>query len=113
MPTKTKSKSKNLSKSSLKSISKGPSKALLQKYKDCLIKANLKEFGLDNKDEAMKYLTPERYKTEVDGAKKQVNDLKYDNRGLVFYISKNFPKDKFYQDLREKQRFTIFKMFGY
>lgn len=25
---------------------------------------------------------------------------KDDNRGLVFYIAKNFPKDRFYQDLQ-------------
>lgn len=94
---------------------KTPSKTLCLKYKNALLKATLKEYGLSDKAEYDQAWggSAEQYKKEVDTVKKQIYNLKYDDKGLVFFVSKNFPKDKFYQELREKQKFSIFKMFGY
>lgn len=92
-----------------------PPKSLVEKYKKSLLNATLKEYGLESKDQYVKLwkMSPDNYKKEVDVIKKQIDSLKYDDRGLVFYVSKNFPKDKFYKDLREKQKYKIFKFFGY
>lgn len=91
---------------------KCPPKTLVKKYKNALFKETLKEFGLDNKEKLLKSMSKEQYQKEVDYIKSMVEAKKSDDRGLVFFVAKTYPKDKYYQELREKQRFKLFKIFG-
>jgi len=82
-------------------MSKSPSATLLKKYKNAMIKGTLEEYGL-NKEFKDKF-GKEEYNKGVDAVKKDILSKKYDDRGLVYFVTKNYPNDKLYQEIKDNQ----------
>ncbi len=92
--------------------SEAPPQYLLKKYKSSLFKATLKEFDLDDKKKALKSMSDDDYKKSIEFLKKQIDTKKYNDSGLVYYVTKNFPKDKRYKAIKEAQRSKVLKYFN-